>query len=246
MLNVTARQELMRTIVDTLGVVVEEARLDFGENGLSVRVVDPSHVAMIKMEVDSAAFDAWEVDETKLGLEMRKLKEIVGIAGAGDMVELAYNDESGQATINIGRIDLNLRPLDNTTLNPPNVPALELPCGVTISGSELAQALRAAKMAGDLVNLSITDSSFAVNVKGSTDEVNVEFSKDELTAIDCSDAARSQYSLTYLTPMAKIFQGIDNVNLRFGENFPLKLTFDFSDGAGHVEYFLAPRVEGDF
>ena len=40
--------------------------------------------------------------------------------------------------------------------------------------------------------------------------------------------------------------GIENVNLRFGENFPLKITFDFSDGAGHVEYFLAPRVEGDF
>ena len=246
MLNVTARQELMRTIVDTLGVVVEEARLDFGEDGLSVRVVDPSHVAMIKMEVDSAAFDAWEVDETKLGLEMRKMKEIVAIAGAGDMVELAFNDESGQATINIGRIDLNLRPLDNTTLNPPNVPSLELPCGVTIAGSELAQALRAAKMAGDLVNFSLTDSTFAVNVKGSTDEVNVEFSKDELLAIDCKDAARSQYSLTYLTPMAKVFQGIENVNLRFGENFPLKLTFDFADGAGHVEYFLAPRVEGDF
>ena len=55
----------MRTIVETLGVVVEEARLDFLENGLFVRVVDPSHVAMIKMEVDSAAFDTWEVDETK-------------------------------------------------------------------------------------------------------------------------------------------------------------------------------------
>jgi len=24
------------------------------------------------------------------------------------------------------------------------------------------------------------------------------------------------------------------------------ITFDFADGAGHVEYFLAPRVEGDF
>ena len=97
MLNVTARQELMRTIVETLGVVVEEARLDFGEDGLSVRVVDPSHVAMIKMDVDSAAFDTWEVDETKLGLEMRKLKDILSLAGPGDMVELAYNDESGQA-----------------------------------------------------------------------------------------------------------------------------------------------------
>ena len=117
MLNVTARQELMRTIVETLGVVVEEARLDFGEDGLSVRVVDPSHVAMIKMDVDSAAFETWEVDETQLGLEMRKMHQFLSVAGAGDMVELAYNNDSGQATIHIGRIDLNLRPLDNSTLS---------------------------------------------------------------------------------------------------------------------------------
>ena len=83
-------------------------------------------------------------------------------------------------------------------------------------------------------------------MKGSTDSVNLDFSKDDLLAIDCKAAARSQYSLTYLTPLTKIFQGIENVNLRFGENFPLKLTFDFADGAGHVEYFLAPRVEGDY
>ena len=176
MLNVTARQELMRTIVETLGVVVEEARLDVGEDGLSVRVVDPSHVAMIKMDVDSAAFDTWEVDETKLGLEMRKMQQFLAVAGAGDLIDLAYNDESGQATIHIGRIELNLRPLDNSTLNPPNVPSLELPCGVTIAGSELSQALRAARLAGDLVNLSLTDSTFSVNVKGSTDSVNLDFS----------------------------------------------------------------------
>ena len=101
-------------------------------------------------------------------------------------------------------------------------------------------------MVGDLVNLSLTEDTFTVNVKGSTDSVNLDFTKDDLHAIDCKEAARSQYSLTYLTPLAKIFQGIENVNLRFGENFPLKLTFDFADGAGHVEYFLAPRVEGDY
>ncbi|MDP6870039.1 MAG: DNA polymerase sliding clamp [Candidatus Poseidoniaceae archaeon] len=245
MLNVTARQDLIRPIVETLAVVVEEARLDFSEEGLSVRVVDPSHVAMIKMDVDSAAFDTWEVDETKLGLEMRKLKEMVALASAGDVVNLTFDDVSGQATVNIGRIDLNIRPLDNTTLNPPNVPSLELPCGVTIAGSELGQALRAARQVGDLVNISLTESSFAVNVQGSTDSVNVEFSKDELVSIDCKEAARSQYSLTYLIPMAKVFGAVENVNLRFGENYPLKLTFDFAEGAGHVEYFLAPRVEGD-
>ncbi|MBA4695556.1 MAG: DNA polymerase sliding clamp [Candidatus Poseidoniales archaeon] len=245
MLNVTARQELMRTIVETLGVVVEEARLDFGEDGLSVRVVDPSHVAMIKMDVDSAAFDTWELDDTKLGLEMRPLKEIMSQGQGTDMVELSYDDNTGQASIKIGRIDMNMRPLDNSTLNPPNLPNLDLPCGVTIAGAELAQAIRASKLVGDLINMSLTESEFSVNVKGPNREVNANFSKDELHAIDCDSAARSQYSLTYLIPLAKVFQGIEHVNLRFGENFPLMITFDFADGAGHVEYFLAPRVEGD-
>ena len=127
MLNITARQDLMRTVVETLSVVVEEARLDFSEDGLGVRVVDPSHVAMIKMDVDSAAFDTWEVDETNLGLEMWKMNQFISVGGAGDMVELTYNEDSGQATILIGRIELNLRPLDNSTLNPPNVPSLDLP-----------------------------------------------------------------------------------------------------------------------
>jgi len=246
MLNVTARQELMRTIVETLGVVVEEARLDFFEDALRVRVVDPSHVAMIKMDVDSAAFDTWEIDETKLGLEMKKLKDLLSLANVGETVDLTFDDASGQVTVNFGRIDLNIRPLDLSTLHPPNVPSLELPCGVTMNGSDLAQALRAARQVGDLVNVSLDAESFSINVQGSTDSVNVTFNKDELVSIDCEVAAHSQYSLTYLIPLAKIFSSVENINLRFGENFPLKLTFDFADGAGHVEYFLAPRVEGDF
>ena len=234
----------MKTIVETLGVVVEEARLDFKENGLFVRVVDPSHVAMIKMEVDSAAFDTWEVDETNLGLEIRKLKDMLSL-GATDMVDLTYNDDTGTATVNIGRIDRNIRPLDNSTLNPPNVPDLELPCGITISGAELAQGLRAGRQVGELVTLSLDDKKFSVNVK-QIDEVHVEFTKEDLVALDCGQAAKSQYSLSYLIPLSKVFQGIENVNVRFGENFPLKLNFDFADGAGTVEYFLAPRVENDY
>lgn len=60
MLNVTARQDLMNKIVETLNVVVEDALFSFNEDGLEVRVVDASHVAMINMRVDSAAFATWE------------------------------------------------------------------------------------------------------------------------------------------------------------------------------------------
>ena len=44
MLNVTARQDLMNKIVETLGVVVEDARFEFKENQMQATVVDASHV----------------------------------------------------------------------------------------------------------------------------------------------------------------------------------------------------------
>jgi len=246
MLNVTARQDLMNKIIETLSVVVEDARFEFKENGLHARVVDASHVAMIKMEVDSAAFDTWEIEETDLGLELRKVKELISLGAADDMIEMAYTPTSGVMTLNLGKIDRNIRPLDNTTISSPNVPQIDIPSKVVMSWAALAQALRAAKQVGDLVNLSIDSETFTVHVQGQTDSVTVSFAKDELDSLECTKPARSQYSLTYLVPMAKVFAGLGEITLGFGESFPLRLSFSFNDGAGEVVYYLAPRVESEY
>ena len=245
MLNVTARQELMSKIAEILGLVVEDARFDFAEDGLHIRVVDPSHVAMIKLDVDAAAFDTWEIDDSKIGLDIRKLKETLDLGGANDLIEFSYGEETGVMTINLGNIDRNIRPLDDSIMNPPAVPELEFPCNTVISGAEFSQALRAARLVGDLVNFSLSPDSFTVHVQGSADSVTVVFDKEELHSIECAEPARSQYSLTYLVPMGKIFGAIDEVSLGFGENFPLSMTFSLFDGAVEVQHFLAPRVESD-
>ena len=74
MMNITARQDTFRMVVDILSTLVEEARFNFEDDKLVIRIVDPSHVAMIQMEVDSSAFESWEVAETVLGLELSKIK----------------------------------------------------------------------------------------------------------------------------------------------------------------------------
>ena len=54
--------------------VVEDAKFDFKENSLHIRVVDHSHVAMIQMDIDSAAFDTWELDETSIAFEINSVR----------------------------------------------------------------------------------------------------------------------------------------------------------------------------
>lgn len=246
MLNVTARQELITKILDTLMIVIEDARFDFAEDGLTVRVVDSSHVAMIKLTVDAAAFDGWELDSKQIGLEMKKIREVTSLGSVGELIEMTHQ-EGGDFTMSLGKIVRNLRPLDNSTMaTPPSLPKLDLPCKVVMNGSELGQALKAAKQVGDLVNFSIDESSFKVHVRNSTDSVDISFDKDEVEELVCSGAARSQYSLTYLEPLSRRFGPQDSVTIQFGENFPLAMNFSFEDGAAEVDYFLAPRVESDY
>ena len=111
--------------------------------------------------------------------------------------------------------------------------------------ADLAQALRAARQVGDLVNLSLEPDSFSVHVSGDQDSVNVSYGKDEVLALDCDSPVRSQFSLTYLFPMAKMMATAESVCMRFGENLPLKIEFSFDNDSGSVVYFLAPRVEGE-
>ncbi|CAI8268942.1 MAG: hypothetical protein CMA41_00160 [Euryarchaeota archaeon] len=246
MLNITARQELISKILDTLMIVVEDARFDFEEDGLTVRVVDSSHVAMIKLTVDAAAFDGWELDAKEIGLEMKKIREVTTLGASGDLIEISHQD-GGDFTMSLGKIVRNLRPLDNATMaSPPSLPKLELPCKIVMNGAELGQALKAAKQVGDLVTFSIDESSFKVHVRNNTDSVNISFDKDEMDELVCDGAARSQYSLTYLEPLSRRFGPSDNVTIQFGENFPLAMNFTFEDGAAEVDYFLAPRVESDY
>ena len=52
MLNITAKQDTMRTIVEILTVLVEDAKFKFEEGHIEVRAVDAMHVAMVRMEID--------------------------------------------------------------------------------------------------------------------------------------------------------------------------------------------------
>lgn len=246
MLNITAKQETMRTIIDILTVLVEEAKFNFSEGHIEVRAVDPSHVAMIRMEVDAAAFEAWESEDASVGLELTKLRDLIGLAGAEDLIEMGYDEADGRVNIQVGEINRMIRPLDRTAMLEPRVPGVDLTSRVTLSGVKFSRALRAAKQVGDLVTLSLNAQTFSVHVSGDTDAVNVSYDAGELEDLETDGPVKSQYSLQYLQPMAKRIEGIvESVTVNFGENYPLKLEFEFVGGAGRCIYFLAPRIEGD-
>lgn len=267
MLRVTANTQLMREIVDLLSVLTEEAKMSWGEKGLTVNVVDGSHVALLSCTFSNACFETYEVEPVEIGVEIGKLQDLLTLAGPDDLVELDYDENEGQLNIRVGGVHRRLRGLDTGGMDNPKFPSKikygikdddrespnygkmkEESRGVIIDAEKLSKSLRAAKFVGELVDLSIKPKEFRISVTAEAgDHVNVRFEPGELSELHCCPGGESTYSLQWLTPLTrKLATGLaQDVQVRFQTGYPLCLSWSSNDGGASWSYFLAPRVTNE-
>tara|TARA_A100001234_G_C12502632_1_gene332545 strand:+ start:27 stop:773 length:747 start_codon:yes stop_codon:yes gene_type:complete len=247
MLRVTAKQQLVREIVEVLSVLNEEAKIIWGENGLLVTIVDGSHVALLSAKIGNECFETYEVEPVEIGLELGKMKDLLSLGGS-DLVEIDYDEAVGMMNVRIGSVLRILRGLDTSTMENPSLPDLEFNSRATIDSEKFSKSLRAAKFVGELVDFSIDNNQLRVSVQSEAGEgVNVKFESGELAELSCSEASQSTYSLQFLEPLTrKLASGFtDEISLQFQEKYPLKMTWKTNDGGAEWVYFLAPRVIND-
>ncbi|MDE0913407.1 MAG: hypothetical protein ABGX06_03765 [Candidatus Poseidoniia archaeon] len=248
MLRVTAKQQLMREIVDLLSVLTEEAKLCWGENGLSTTVVDGSHVALMSVTIADACFETYEVEPVEIGLELGKLRDLLTLAGPNDLVEIDYDGATGAINVRVGEVHRILRGLDTGSMAEPRMPELKFDCRAKLSAERLSRALRAAKFVGELVDLSLDKNQMTVSVTVEAGEaVNVRFDAGEMSELIAPKPTQSTYSLQFLEPLSrKLASGLtDEVTIEFQDRYPLRLTWSSNDGGAAWSYFLAPRVSNE-
>jgi len=125
------------------------------------------------------------------------------------------------------------------------LPVLEFDSSATIGSEKLSRALRAAKLVGELADLSIDSKEFRISVTVEAGEgVNVRFEAGELSELVCAAPTQSTYSLQYLEVLTrKLAAGLaQDVQVQFQERYPLYLQWNSNDGGAEWKFYLAPRV----
>ena len=248
MLRVTANTSLMREIVDILSVLTEEAKMSWGEKGLTVNVVDGSTVALLSATISDACFETYEVEPVEIGLELGKLRDLLTLAGPSDLVEIDYDDAVGAVNVRVGEVHRILRGLDTGTMQDPQLPVLDFDSNAAISSEKFSRALRAAKFVGEIVDLKLDSKEMRISVQVEAGEgVNVHFEAGELSELVCPSETRGSYSLQFLDPLTrKLAAGLtQDVRVQFQDKYPLRLDWTSNDGGASWTYFLAPRVTND-
>ena len=245
MFQAKVKAEVLKTVLDAVQTLVDEAKIHCTPEGLSLKAVDPAHVAMVELSLGKGAFEEYKAEDLELGVDLDKLKDILKLAGSGDLIGLEYNEDSHRLVFTIGHLTRRMALIDTSNMTDPKVPNLNLPSKVTMVASELQQGIKASEAVSDHIALIADGDSFQLVADGDTDQVDLALDGDALVKIESGEKSRSLFSLDYFANMAKVVKGGDAVTLNLGTDYPVKLEFDIADGKGHITYLLAPRIESE-
>ncbi|NLA37890.1 MAG: DNA polymerase sliding clamp [Methanomicrobiales archaeon] len=247
MLKATIDADIFRESIDAIAALVTECRLHTAEDHIRTRAVDTANVAMVSLDLQSTAFNSFSATAGEVGLDIAKMKNVLGMMGKGEALALNLLDEDRKLELNFGGYRYSITLLDvNTIRKDPNPPAIELLGKAILRGDALNNAIKAAAVISDKIALGIDPNAmtFYMEAEGDTDHIKLALGEDELIALNPVQA-RSLFSLDYLKDMGRVMARADEVEIYLGIDHPVRFAFDIADGNGHVEYLLAPRIEAD-
>lgn len=240
-----AKADVLKEVVDVVSTLVDEAKFNIGKDSITVKAVDPAHVAMVDLTLDRAAFEAYKADEGELGIDMDKMKEILRLAKAGETITLSHDEDKNRLVVSVGNTTRRMALVDTAGMSDPKVPSLNLPAKVVVRTDELRQAIRASESISDHLALKASPDGLEILSEGDTDNVSHMVGKDLLEELQAKEAVRSLFPLDYFSNMVKAIGSAPNVTLYLGSDYPVKMEFKIAGGKGEVKFLLAPRIESE-
>jgi len=230
---------LFRNLIGAISSLIEEADFNATPEGIKLRSMDPSHIAMVDFEWPKAAFDTYECNApTKLRLSVSNLLKLLKRTRSDESVEIVYDDANKK--LNITLKDKIVRKFITPTLDPSTeeVPTPKVPFNarVKIAAVSLRDIIDDAQSISDNVKLEVSPEKFIVRATGELRSAIIEMDK-------AKETCRATYNLNYLGEIIRAGSGASEVaTLEFSTNMPIKVEFEMPQ-QGRLFYYLAPRIE---
>jgi len=245
MFNAKVKSEILKGIIDVTSPLVNEVKLNIKPDGVSLRAVDPAHVAMVDLRLSNEAFEEYNASDMEMGIDMDKFSSIMRLATSGNTVSLEFDEKANRLIITIGNLVRKMALIDTAGMPDPKMPSLDLPGKVVLKSSEILQGVRASEAVSDHLSLMMNKDSFELFAEGDTDTVNLTLPKDILVDLSANAKYKSLFSIDYFSNMIKPVKGDDPITIYLGNDNPTRVEFDIADTKGHVTYLLAPRIESE-
>ncbi len=245
---VTKDIELWNTVVKAASALLEEIALEFHPDRITMRSMDPSHIAMLNLDWLAQSFDEYSCDgEYVLALRIEDLENVIKRASRGESMEITL----GEGNTIVFKVsdgyekEYTLHILESAHTAIP-VPKVSFAAKFVITLKGFRDALDDISTVSDQVNIKAEQGR--ITMIGSSEYGNVKVtmttSTPDIKEITVQDQASSSYSVEYLQKFVKSLKsGLDFITVEFGSRLPIKVQAAFDDKGSKFEYYLAPRLD---
>ncbi len=248
MFKAEIRADTLKGLVNVISTLIDEVKFTISPEGMTLRAVDPAHVAMIELNIEAGAFEAYAADQTEIGLDLDKVKDVLKLSSSGDIISMEQDEGFGRLIFRVGNITRRMNLVDTSSMNDPKVPQLELSANIEVPVSELQRGIKASENISDHIALTITGDYFELACEGDTDSVNLKLDKSQLTSLNVNEEGSkycSLFPLDYFSNLIKAVPSDATVKIDLDNDYPVMLNFALAEGKGSVKYLLAPRIESE-
>ncbi|MCU0852401.1 MAG: proliferating cell nuclear antigen (pcna) [Thermoplasmata archaeon] len=243
MFQAKARADVLKEVVNVVSTLVDEVKFTVNADGLTLRAVDPAHIAMVDLTLGKEAFEDFKADEAEIGIDIDKLNQFLKLARSDDVIDIKHDEDKRRLNIVVGDVTRRMSLIDTTGMSDPKVPSLNLPAKLTVKADDLVQGIKASETVSDHIALTASPEGFEMTCEGDMDQVNWKKAKKDMEFLEAPSSVRSLFPLEYFANMLKAVPGGSSVTMFLGNDYPVKVEFQIAGGKGEVRYLLAPRIE---
>jgi len=226
--------------IDAIAALIDEGTLQITKEGLKLRAMDPSQIALVDFELPTSAFEKYEVEEPmNIGIDFSELLKITKRLRPEDKIELSLDKRFNMTFKGETTRSFSLSIIESTS-SPPKEPVVDFTAEVKIGATSLKEALKDAELVSNHVALTIND-GFSIMADGETGSVNIKFPDESILSKNVKEKARAVFALDQLNNLLRASDAQSIIILKLRTDAPVKI--EYAIGEGRVLYYLAPRIE---
>jgi len=239
---------LWKNLLGAISTLIEEADFNATPEGIKLRSMDPSHVAMVDFEWQRSAFEEYTCEQPrKIRVSIASMLRLLKRVGSDEVLEMLYDDKMRKLNLTLkGKM---MRKFTMPTLEPAQeevpTPRITFNSKVKLTTSILRDIIDDVRAVSDNVRLEATTERLTAVAATELSSALIELDKgsEMLLELDVKEPSKATFNLNYLSEITKAGASTSEiVTVEFSSNMPIRLQFEIPQ-QGRLQYYMAPRLE---
>jgi proliferating cell nuclear antigen len=242
--------KLFRDMINAISILVDEATFKLDPEGLKLRAMDPSRVAMVDFEWPKTVFEEYiSTEPTKICINVSELLKLLKRVSKDDVLELSLDEKTGRLQVKITGKYTRSFTMPTLEISEEEVPTPKITFNLRVKATTagLSQAIEDAQLVSDHVRIEADNEKLVFNASGDLMGATITLQKgsDALLDLEAKEPSKATFSLSYLSEIIKAASATSDIaTLEFSTDMPIKLDFQQAKD-GRLTFYLAPRIEAE-